>query len=732
MKAHFLGRLRWLLAVSLLSPPVVWSADHVTIQNTTYTNGQSLTIQAEVAITASPNVVVNDGADVSFKARERVVLGTGFKVSTGGRFRAWIGSLDQTLTFGSLPSRTYGEAPFTVSASSSSGLAPTFSVVAGPAVVSGNTVTLTGAGTVTLSAMQAGNATYNPAPPVNQSFTVGKGPIVEGTGGTIVRSGDYLVHTFTANGTFAVGGPVTAEILLVGGGGGGGEGGGGGGGVINLFGRILGAGSYLVTIGGGGAGGSGQMGTNGGNSSFDNLTAHGGGGGGLAGASGGGAPRNANGPGGIAAYNTVEGYPGGRSNYGGWSSAGGGGGAGGPGGNGSNEGGWDEENQEWLEPDSKGGDGGIGRVSNVTGSSIYYGGGGGGTNQSGAGALPAGGQGGGGAGSKAMAVGGAGVNGFGGGGGARASGGSGAVIVRYYSPIPIQQTISFGTLANRTYGDAPFTLAATASSGLPVNFAVSGPATITGNTITLGNAGIVTVVATQSGGSGYAAAPNSSQSFTIGKASQTVTFGALSGRTFGEMPFALSSSASSGLPVTFSVTSGPAVVLGNTLTLTGTGTVAVMATQPGNENYVAASQSQSFTVVADTTAPSAPAGLAASEVLATSVRLSWSASSDNIGVANYEVTGSGITTRTVAGTSSRISGLLPQTSYTFSVKARDGAGNLSSATTVIVTTLQGPASGSDSDGVPDAVEDLLGTNKNANGVSDSSDQLGLKAHKPQQ
>ncbi|MGH9892233.1 MAG: fibronectin type III domain-containing protein [bacterium] len=522
-------------------------------------------------------------------------------------------------------------------------------------------------------------------------------------------------------------GAITAEILLVGGGGRGNEGGGGGGGVIDVFGKIINAGSYFVTIGSGGTTGS-----NGGNSSFDTMLVRGGGSGGQGGASGGGAPRDANGPGGAALYGPAEGYPGGRSNAPGWSSAGGGGGAGGPGADGGNEGGWDESAQEWLYPDQKGGDGGIGRVSNITGSSVYYGGGGGGTNGSGEGALPTGGLGGGGAGSRQYAVGGNGVNGLGGGGGAHASGGSGVVVVRYYSPIPIPQTITFGALANRTYGDAPFTVATTASSGLPVTFAISGPAVMTGNMIALGSPGSVTVVASQLGGSGYAAAPNVSQSFTIGKATQTVTFGALSGRTFGEAPFALSASASSGLPVTFTVTSGPAVVLGKTLTLTGTGTVAITATQNGNENYLAASQSQSFTVAADTSAPSAPTGLATSEVTASSVRLTWSASSDNIGVANYEVTGAGIATRTVAGTGTRIFGLQPQTSYTFTVKARDVAGNLSSAASVTVTTLQATTTNSDGDSIPDAVEDLLGTDKNATGHADSSDQLGLKTHKPQQ
>src|SRR5687767_15630410 len=62
------------------------------------------------------------------------------------------------------------------SASSSSNLAVTFSVVSGSATISGSTVTITGAGTVTVRASQSGDANYNAASNVDRSFTVAKGP----------------------------------------------------------------------------------------------------------------------------------------------------------------------------------------------------------------------------------------------------------------------------------------------------------------------------------------------------------------------------------------------------------------------------------------------------------------------------------------------------------------------------------------------------------------------------
>jgi hypothetical protein len=82
--------------------------------------------------------------------------------------------LDQTITFLALANKTYGDAPFTISATASSGLPVSFAITAGSthASLSGSTVTITGAGSVTITASQAGNGTYNPAPDVSRSFTI--------------------------------------------------------------------------------------------------------------------------------------------------------------------------------------------------------------------------------------------------------------------------------------------------------------------------------------------------------------------------------------------------------------------------------------------------------------------------------------------------------------------------------------------------------------------------------
>jgi hypothetical protein len=96
-----------------------------------------------------------------------------------------------TLTFAPIAIQTFGNPPFAVSASSASSGAVTYAVVSGPATISGNMVTLTGAGMVVLSASQAANGSYAAATATisltvaaPQSFTLttisGKGTVLPG------------------------------------------------------------------------------------------------------------------------------------------------------------------------------------------------------------------------------------------------------------------------------------------------------------------------------------------------------------------------------------------------------------------------------------------------------------------------------------------------------------------------------------------------------------------------
>jgi len=85
----------------------------------------------------------------------------------------------------------------------------------------------------------------------------------------------------------------------------------------------------------------------------------------------------------------------------------------------------------------------------------------------------------------------------------------------------------------------------------------------------------------------------------------------------------------------------------------------------------------STTACPDTQAPSTPSGLAASNVTQSGLTLTWNPSADNVAVTSYDVFRNGQKTATVTGTSSSQTGLACATSYTFSVAARDAAGNTS-------------------------------------------------------
>ncbi len=153
--------------------------------------------------------------------------------------------------------------------------------------------------------------------------------------------------------------------------------------------------------------------------------------------------------------------------------------------------------------------------------------------------------------------------------------------------VKSNQRITFAVIENKTYGDASFALTATASSGLPVTFSVtSGPAIVSGNTLLLTGAGTVTIEATQWGNALYHAAATVKRTFTVHQAPQVVSLAALTDKTMGEAPFRVSGLASSGLPLSFTVVSGPATLENDLLTLTGTGTVTIGASQAGNADYL--------------------------------------------------------------------------------------------------------------------------------------------------
>ncbi|WP_053848617.1 carbohydrate binding domain-containing protein [Streptomyces sp. NRRL B-24085] len=96
----------------------------------------------------------------------------------------------------------------------------------------------------------------------------------------------------------------------------------------------------------------------------------------------------------------------------------------------------------------------------------------------------------------------------------------------------------------------------------------------------------------------------------------------------------------------------------------------------------------------DSQAPSAPGSLRSTGKTSSSVSLAWNASSDNVGVTAYDVYSGSNQVLSVSGTSATVSGLAAATSYTFTVKARDAAGNVSAASNAVsVTTDTGGGGG---------------------------------------
>jgi hypothetical protein len=153
------------------------------------------------------------------------------------------------------------------------------------------------------------------------------------------------------------------------------------------------------------------------------------------------------------------------------------------------------------------------------------------------------------------------------------------------------QTITFDPLVDRTFGDAPFTISASASSGLPVSFVISGNCTINGTTVSITAAGMCTVIAQQGGNDAWTFAPDVLRSFNIAKAPATITLGT-------EYTF-------DGTVKQASVTTSPAGLTGVTLIYTLNGSVVSQPVNAGvyqvlatltNANYLAPQATGTLTI----------------------------------------------------------------------------------------------------------------------------------------
>jgi endoglucanase len=96
----------------------------------------------------------------------------------------------------------------------------------------------------------------------------------------------------------------------------------------------------------------------------------------------------------------------------------------------------------------------------------------------------------------------------------------------------------------------------------------------------------------------------------------------------------------------------------------------------------------------DTTPPSTPTGLTVTGTTATTVSLSWTASTDNVGVTGYQVFRGSTLVGSPTGTTFTDSGLTPSTAYSYSVLAFDAAANFSPKSTAVSATTASAAAGS--------------------------------------
>jgi hypothetical protein len=186
------------------------------------------------------------------------------------------------------------------------------------------------------------------------------------------------------------------------------------------------------------------------------------------------------------------------------------------------------------------------------------------------------------------------------------------------------QTIEFTTTApaGAAIGGAAYEVAASATSGLPVTFAIaaasSGVCSLAGTSVSFQAPGNCTINANQAGDANWAAAPQAQQSFAVGQGAQTIAFTSTApvDATVNGATYAVSATATSGLPVTLAIdaaSSSVCALAGGTVSFTGAGTCVINANQAGNANWAAAPQAQqtfavsraSQTITYTSTAPAA-------------------------------------------------------------------------------------------------------------------------------
>jgi hypothetical protein len=168
--------------------------------------------------------------------------------------------------------------------------------------------------------------------------------------------------------------------------------------------------------------------------------------------------------------------------------------------------------------------------------------------------------------------------------------------------VKTPQQITFGALSNATIGDVDFSPGATSTNaGIAITYTSSNTAVVTivsGNIHVVG-AGTATITAHQAGDATHYAAADVSQSITIVKMSQTITFNALNGVNVGDADFAPGATSTNNTIAITYTSSNPAVatIVSGNIHIVGTGTAIITAQQAGDASYdPAADVTQPLTV----------------------------------------------------------------------------------------------------------------------------------------
>jgi uncharacterized delta-60 repeat protein len=172
------------------------------------------------------------------------------------------------------------------------------------------------------------------------------------------------------------------------------------------------------------------------------------------------------------------------------------------------------------------------------------------------------------------------------------------LVKNYQAVLPTvqtPQTISWANPGGPRVAGSDLQLSASASSSLPVWFTVvSGPATLdeTNRLVKFTGTGMVTIRATQQGNSVFARATPVTHSISVIKSNQTIDFNLPASVPYTTSTVVLAATATSDLPITYAIVSGPGLIAGNVLSFTGSGLVTVSANQPGDARFNAAAEVQ--------------------------------------------------------------------------------------------------------------------------------------------